>query len=715
MNGSPPESRQPHTELRAVVRELPSGAVPVIDSGQEVPTASVVHSASSDQDNGVRQRDQCDPANNPTVQGLLSRININRDGQQAEDAAPSNGYQNRVGLKVRGKQDSECNDNELERPHTDGHAISKNINGKKGQLAQGSRNVHVNDVYRTMLDIDMNVIGANNLVFKKIFDIVASTGLPNYRAARIPLPSELNINNWRTDLVGYTDYRIVEFLAYGWPIGIDREAILQSQLFSHPSARAHPNDVTHYIVTELGHGALLGPFEGPPAVNCHFSPLMTRPKRDSKFRRVIIDLSWPQGASVNDGISRTKYIDGPMTISLPTTDDMERAVVALGQGAFLYKTDLSRGYRQLRVDPLDWPLLSFVHEDKCFMDICPPFGLRSSAMAMQRVSQAIVHLHGRRGFVSRAYIDDFGGAEPEEERAAAALAALQHVMARLGVKQAEAKICLPARQMTWLGIHFDTVTMVMAIPAQKMGEVMACLREWQGKLRATRKEIQSLLGLLNFVASVAPPARLFTNRMLDTLREAPPYGATSLSLQFKQDVGFFAELLPLFNGRKIMGKRVVPYQHQVELDACLTGCGAVAGDQFYAAPFPERVLNMEHPIAHLELLNIVVAVKVWRARWTGWTVQIFCDNMNSVHVLQTGKSRDNFMRSCAREVFLYTAACDIDIQVCHRPGLQMVWADALSREHTHERYASQVRNDPHLSKATRLVVPRGSFDIRNEL
>ena len=176
-------------------------------------------------------------------------------------------------------------------------------------------------------------------------------------------------------------------------------------------------------------------------------------------------------------------------------------------------------------------------------------------------------------------------------------------MGRLGVKQAEAKIYLPSRQMIWLGIHFDTDTMIMAVPKQKMREVMACLDMWLGKTRATRNEMQSLLGLLNFVASVAPPARLFTNRMLDDLREAPPYGATSLPLQFKQDVRFFVELLPIFNGRKIMGKRVIPYQHQVELDVCLTGCGAVAGDQYYATPFPEQVLEKEHTIAHLELLN----------------------------------------------------------------------------------------------------------------
>ena len=497
--------------------------------------------------------------------------------------------------------------------------------------------------YKTFRGLDAVKVNDNNMKLKVIFDIVASTGQANYRAARIPLPSALNIPQWRSVLNGYHDYHIIEFLEYGWPIGIDRDAILQSHFTNHPSAIAHPHDVEHYVATELTHGALLGPFAGPPANTCHFSPLMTRIKKDSRFRRVIIDLSWPKGRSVNDGISKLHYVDGPMTISLPTTDDMERAVVQAGRGSFLYKTDLARGYRQLRVDPLDWPRLSFRVESMCFMDICPPFGLRSSAMAMQRVSQAIVHLHSRRGYVSRAYIDDFGGVEPKEVRATSALRTLQGIMDTLGMAQAQAKICPPAQAMTWLGIHFDTIEMSMAIPQAKLDEVMVCLQGWQNRVRATRKQMQSLLGLLNFVASVAPPTRLFTNRMLDALREAPNAGSTSLSDQFKQDVLFFVELLPIFNGRKIMGKSVVHYQQHVELDACLTGCGAVAGDEFYAAEFPSGVIEQGHTIAHLELLNVVVALKMWQRRWSGWSVQIFCDNLNTVFVLQTGKSRDKFI------------------------------------------------------------------------
>ena len=146
----------------------------------------------------------------------------------------------------------------------------------------------------------------------------------------------------------------------------------------------------------------------------------------------------------------------------------------------MYKTDLSRGYRQLRVDPIDWPYLSFRHEGQHFMDICPPFGLRSSAMAMQRVSQAIVYLHGRRGCLSRAYIDDFSGVESTQPKAQDALTTLQSVMDALGVVQAEHKICLPSQTMVWLGILFDTVSMSMSIPPAKLKDIMQCLGEWGG-------------------------------------------------------------------------------------------------------------------------------------------------------------------------------------------------------------------------------------------
>ena len=59
-----------------------------------------------------------------------------------------------------------------------------------------------------------------------------------------------------------------------------------------------------------------------------------------------------------------------------------------------------------------------------------------------------------------------------------------------------------------------------------------------------------------------------------------------------------------------MDKSRVPCQDRLELDACLTGCWAFTGDSFYAEEFPVEVQQVGHSIAHLELLNVVVAVKV---------------------------------------------------------------------------------------------------------
>ena len=327
----------------------------------------------------------------------------------------------------------------------------------------------------------------------------------NYRAARVPVPSEMDIDAWRRNLEGYEDMAIVDFLEYGWPAACDVGAGFIPTWHNHPTALNFEADVDYYVEVERGHSAIMGPFDGMPFTSMQVSPLMTRLKKDSTHRRVIMDLSWPPGASINDAIASNWYVDGRAEIRLPTADYMVGRLRELGQGAYLYKTDLARGYRQLRVDPGDWPLLGFTHRGQCYFDVCPPFGMRTSALFMQRTSEAICWVHGQRGHLSRPYLDDFGGAEGTEDGAAAALKKLQCVMAELGVREAVHKVCGPAQQMTWLGLWYDSVAMTVSIPATKLQEIMETLESWRGKTRATRLEMQRLLGLLQFVAGVSPP------------------------------------------------------------------------------------------------------------------------------------------------------------------------------------------------------------------
>ena len=140
-----------------------------------------------------------------------------------------------------------------------------------------------------------------------IFEEVVKHGKHNAAGARRRVPSALNIDAWKKCLEKYSDGELIKYLEYGWPINFQRGAVLQSTMENHGSAAQYPCDVEHYICTELAHGALMGPFARPPVRPLHISPLMTKPKKNSKYRRVIMDLSWPAGGSVNEGVDGVNY------------------------------------------------------------------------------------------------------------------------------------------------------------------------------------------------------------------------------------------------------------------------------------------------------------------------------------------------------------------------------------------------------------------------
>ena len=112
------------------------------------------------------------------------------------------------------------------------------------------------------------------------------------------------------------------------------------------------------MTKEIYLGRVAGPFDAVPFTDGFVvSPLNTVPKRDSAERRVIVDLSWPCGTSVNNGIPSDSFLGEPISLSYPIIDSIVDAVISLGPGCLLYKRDLKKAYRQFPVDPKDYHLL----------------------------------------------------------------------------------------------------------------------------------------------------------------------------------------------------------------------------------------------------------------------------------------------------------------------------------------------------------------------
>ena len=101
---------------------------------------------------------------------------------------------------------------------------------------------------------------------------------------------------------GYWDWQLPYLIKYGFPLDfpVGKENQLQQDVSAHTSAEKFPEHVDSYLKTELEHKAIYGPYNDPPyGKSTHTSPFITREKSDSNVRRVIIDLSWPEGHSVN--------------------------------------------------------------------------------------------------------------------------------------------------------------------------------------------------------------------------------------------------------------------------------------------------------------------------------------------------------------------------------------------------------------------------------
>ena len=78
-------------------------------------------------------------------------------------------------------------------------------------------------------------------------------------------------------------------LEFGFPIGYTAPYPPAAYQENHPLATQHPQDVAAYIAKELKHSAILGPFTSHPLHCPRTNPMMTRPKKDSSDRRVIVE------------------------------------------------------------------------------------------------------------------------------------------------------------------------------------------------------------------------------------------------------------------------------------------------------------------------------------------------------------------------------------------------------------------------------------------
>lgn len=516
--------------------------------------------------------------------------------------------------------------------------------------------------------------------FCDLYMNIKSWNLPNFLGARIPLKSNLNLPAWDSYLSDYHDKLLCQFLTYGWPVGYLSDTPPQSVEIYHTSAENNIPHVKKFINTELAYDALVGPFKHTPFVPwCRTSPMMTRDKKDSEEKRIIVDLSYPKDHSVNDALDPANHLGKNITYTLPTIGDLIAQLQMHGPGAYFWKADLSRAYRQLRVDPIDTPLLAIQLEGNTYLDLCPPFGCRTSAAFCQRVANAMVYILGKEKHQVLAYLDDYAACHPTIQQATATYQRFIQLAEELGLQLAKKKCLPPAKRIEWLGYDLDADQMSVAIPHQKLTETLKECEQWLTRKRASKKMIQRLAGKLIFVSNCVYPGRKFLARILATLSHLQDAEWTTITDHFKADVKWFHEYARQANGVYLCTTKRTNYE--IECDSSLIAGAGTTDEHYYAWKYTAAHVARFPQIYQLEAVNLLLAYKTFAPTFKQKPADIiiWTDNAASSYALETGRTKDTVLAACARELWLLASCFNHHIQIRHKKGECLPLPDALSR------------------------------------
>ena len=305
------------------------------------------------------------------------------------------------------------------------------------------------------------------------------------------------------------------------------------------------------------------------------------------------------------------------------------------------------------------------------MDGAYAFGHRTGAMSCSGLSDFLRYVQGNKGFYTMSYVDDLLGAEVPS-KAHDSFNSMVTLLQDLNIPISKSKLTPPTTKINCPGIEVDSVKATLSIPTDKLGEILQECIKFKNQKHFTRRQLQSIIGKLMFIHKVVKPARLFVNRLLETLKNMKD--KASMSPEILKDINWFCQLVEKFNGTCQYMYNPVACVETIELDACLTGLGACYKDFVYQYQFKQGEIISSFSITHLEMWNVLVALRIWGHMWANKSVVIKCDNQAVVSVVNTSVTKDHILATMCRNIWLETAINDISLRLIHIPGKDNVCA-----------------------------------------
>lgn len=163
--------------------------------------------------------------------------------------------------------------------------------------------------------------------------------------------------------------------------------------------------------------------------------------------------------------------------------------------------------------------------------------------------------------------------------------------------------------MDFVGITLDIPKQEARLPEDKLVKCKELLEKFLERKRCSLKEMQSLIGVLNFACSVMQPGRAFLRRMINlTMHISNAQTLLFLTTEAKEDMKMRLSFLSYFDGKCIFLNETFLSSCTLELytDAAQSlGYTGVYKDRWFYGAFPSEWQKLN--IMTLEFYPIILA------------------------------------------------------------------------------------------------------------
>ncbi len=188
---------------------------------------------------------------------------------------------------------------------------------------------------------------------------------------------------WLTDYEPAARLSLINNLKYGIII----PSLMQSPdvytFYNHVSASENSKQVSELLAKRVKSGIIAGPFDSPPP-GLEVSPMAAIPPKGVSVVRLIHNLSFPYGQSVNSSIDRMHC-----HVQYETLDDCLCIIRKLGVNALMAKADLADAYNLLGIHYQSFRLLGFTWDKQFYFGKTLPMGSSISCKVFEEMSSAV--------------------------------------------------------------------------------------------------------------------------------------------------------------------------------------------------------------------------------------------------------------------------------------------------------------------------------------